>query len=465
MSSSGPFRVVEHTVPCQHIREYPHATADSQEATLHLAVKQYIPLDNPDPKPGDVTIIGAHANGFPKELYEPLWEEIHARSKRNGFRIRSIWMADVAHQGQSGVLNENLLGNDPSWFDHARDLLHLINLKRDEMPRPIVGLGHSMGGAQLVTLSLMHPRLFHTLVLLDPVIQRQSTQIRPPRSFHTAGRNIPTTTQLSTYRRDLWPSREAAAASFQRSPFYRAWDPRVLARWVQYGLRDLPTALHPLDDASAAVVGNGDRPVTLTTTLHQEVFTFSRPNYDGDPARNVPVNRLTHPDLDLDPGSRTDDDDKEEGGGASASYPFYRPEPARIFSQLPHLRPSVLYIFAGKSDMCSPEMRADKLRHTGTGVGGSGGVAAGRVRDVFLEDFGHLLAQEAVDECADAAGEWFGEELRRWSEEERELDRLTGWRGKSQVEKVTVDEEWRRRIPPPVRAGREDGHGHDKAKL
>lgn len=66
MSSSGPFRIVEHTIPCQHIREYPHATADNQEDTLHLAVKQYIPLDNPDPKPGDVTIIGAHANGFPK---------------------------------------------------------------------------------------------------------------------------------------------------------------------------------------------------------------------------------------------------------------------------------------------------------------------------------------------------------------------------------------------------------------
>lgn len=316
-----------------------------------------------------------------------------------------------------------------------------------------------------VTLSLMHPRLFHTLVLLDPVIQRQSSQVRPPRSFHTAGRNIPTTTQLSTYRRDLWPSREAAAESFKRSPFYKAWDPRVLDRWVKYGLRDLPTALHPLDESA---IKNGDKPVTLTTTLHQEVFTFSRPNYDGDPAKNIPVNRLTHPDLDP---TNTD----EEGSG---SYPFYRPEGARIFSQLPHLRPSVLYIFAGKSDMCIPEMRADKLNNTGTGVGGSGGVAAGRVRDVFLENFGHLLAQEAVNECADAAGEWFGGELKRWKEEEQELEKVTGWKGKSKVEKATVDEEWKRRIPPPVRVGRGNGYdngngngnkqeenGKDKAKL
>ena len=66
MSSSGPFRVVDHVVECQHIREYPGATAHEQEEELHLAVKQYIPIDNPNPQPGDVTILAAHANGFPK---------------------------------------------------------------------------------------------------------------------------------------------------------------------------------------------------------------------------------------------------------------------------------------------------------------------------------------------------------------------------------------------------------------
>lgn len=75
-------------------------------------------------------------------------------------------MADVAHQGASSILNEDVLGNDrkscrwlylrlatdkhtASWLDHSRDLLHLVNVKRDEMPRPIVGIGHSFGGAQL----------------------------------------------------------------------------------------------------------------------------------------------------------------------------------------------------------------------------------------------------------------------------------------------------------------------------
>lgn len=64
--SSSRFRVVEHTVNCQHTREYPAATANGDRDTPKLAVKQYIPLDYADPRPDDVTIVGAHANGFPK---------------------------------------------------------------------------------------------------------------------------------------------------------------------------------------------------------------------------------------------------------------------------------------------------------------------------------------------------------------------------------------------------------------
>lgn len=64
--STSSFRIIEHVIEAGHIREYARATLDSQEDVLHLAIKQYIPLSNPNPQPGDVTIIGAHANGFPK---------------------------------------------------------------------------------------------------------------------------------------------------------------------------------------------------------------------------------------------------------------------------------------------------------------------------------------------------------------------------------------------------------------
>lgn len=60
------FRIVEHTIPGQHIREYPHATRSGQDECLQLAVKQYLPAVVEESGPEDVTIVTSHANGFPK---------------------------------------------------------------------------------------------------------------------------------------------------------------------------------------------------------------------------------------------------------------------------------------------------------------------------------------------------------------------------------------------------------------
>ncbi|KAG6019144.1 hypothetical protein E4U41_003384 [Claviceps citrina] len=108
------FSVTEHVIDAAHIREYARATADDQNVPLKLHIKRYTPKDNSSPRKGDVTIIGGHANGFPKELYEPLWDHLYEQLNKHGVRVRDVWIADCAWQGQSGVLNQDkgLLGND-----------------------------------------------------------------------------------------------------------------------------------------------------------------------------------------------------------------------------------------------------------------------------------------------------------------------------------------------------------------
>ena len=110
--SATVFKIKKHVIETQYVRERLHATINGDEDVLKLAVNQYSPLDNLTPDKGDVTIIAAHANGVGKELYEPVWDDLYAATKQAGFRIRSIWIADVAWQGESGVLNEHKLGND-----------------------------------------------------------------------------------------------------------------------------------------------------------------------------------------------------------------------------------------------------------------------------------------------------------------------------------------------------------------
>jgi len=411
--SASVFAVREHVLECQHIREYARATSHSQEDVLHLAIKQYTPLDNLQPSGGDVTIIAAHANGFPKELYEPLWDDLHACSKTNGFRIRSIWIADVAQQGASGILNENLLGNDPSWLDHSRDLLHMVNTFRSEMPMPIVGIGHSFGGAQLVNLSYMHPRLLRTIILLDPVIQAQASAPFGP-----------SPARASTFRRDVWSSRAEAEASFRKSKFYQTWDPRALDLWCKYGIRSTPTALLPNEKGS----------VTLSTTKHQECFTFLRPSWDA-----MDEDGKTVTDRDLIPDMSQD---------FLTKYPLYRPEPPVLLDRLPTLRPSAFYIFGAESPMSAPEARKMKMDLTGTGVGGSGGVNAGRVKELVLEGIGHLVAMEASFACANAAAQWLGKEVMRYGEEQK---KYLEWTKQTLAQKSTLSEEWQKRVGGPIR--------------
>lgn len=269
-----------------------------------------------------------------------------------------------------------------------------------------------MGGAQLANLALLHPRLFESLILIDPVIQGKVSLI---------GNVAPAF--ASSKRRDLWPSRAEAAKSFKKSKFYQTWDPRVLDRWIEHGLRDVPTKLYP--DAKGSEV-------TLTTTKHQEVMTFLRPNFKNSGGEtevdsteftlsNPKLNRRTHADL-------TPYEQPQE--------PFYRGESTIVFNQLPTLKPSVLYIFGSESFLTDDAIIEEKLAKTGSGVGGSGGRAEGRVTSVMVQGAGHLIPMEKVEESAEHVGKWIGKEMARfWDWEKKTKEE---WGDKKGIERSVM---------------------------
>lgn len=292
----------------------------------------------------------------------------------------------------------------------------MINVFRQEMPRPLVGVGHSFGGNIVANLSYLHPRLLSHLVLMDPVLSR----------FGTEGAAYGfTPTRLSAYRRDLWPSRREAEAAFRKNKVFSTWDSRVFEAWLRHGIRDTPTKLYPEPGKA-----------TLTTTKHMEVFTYYRPlaqAVDNNGKRYIDLKKL--PDIDPDYQEKYPD------------FPFYRPEGPITTDRLPSLRPSVLWLYGGKSGVCAPGMREEKRRLTGVGVGGSGGVSAGMVTEAVIEEFGHLVPMEATTRCAAYAAESIVPALRRWREEE---DEFRAWARKSDVEKQVIDDELRGWIGPPI---------------
>lgn len=362
--------------------------------------------------------------GFPKELYEVMWEYLCQTLESSGIQVRGIWIADVAHQGVSGHLNADRLGNSPSWNDSARDLLLVVNHFRKEMPRPVIGIGHSLGACVLACLSLMHPRLIAgALVLIDPVVlSKPRSQLTEANEEIEASNPVLSLVRLSATRRDQWRSREEAALAFRKSKFYKTWDERVLDLWLQHGLRSI----------SVQESSGGDGPVTLSTSRDQEVFTFLLPKFDRFPVPDESEGSTYGIEkLHLDPKIVDD-------------FPFYRPEPPAVFEQLPHLRPPTLYVFADQSTLSDPSSCRERVERTGTGVGGSGGAKKGKVKECVMENAGHLVPFERPRETAEAIAPFLVESLTTWQREEDEWN--TWWKARSREDRTQITERWKREI-------------------
>lgn len=261
-----------------------------------------------------------------------------------------------------------------------------------------------------VNLSLMHPRLLSTLILIEPVIQGGF----PPG---------PNAAMASTFRPDLWPTRAAAESTFRKNRFFRTWDKRVLDKYLQFGLRNVPTALYPVSADGQAVPPDA---VTLTTTKHQEVWVYLRSNFDPQDERQ---DKLLNPDLDLQ---------------THGQFPFTRAESWITQSNLPRLRPSVLYIWGAASELYSPEGEAEKMAVTGVGVGGSGGAKAGKVERIVVKGHGHMVPCTFVRGCAEYAADWLGRWLTQYKADEdfyRNHDSKKSARGM-----LVVSDEWKKRV-------------------
>jgi hypothetical protein len=272
-----------------------------------------------------------------------------------------------------------------------------------------------MGGSILLNVALMHARLFTTMINFE------ATVFRSPRQFTSLG------AYPIIFRKDQWPSRETVARSFSKHPIYKTWDPAVLQLFLQYGLRDLPTQLYP-----NVVPSDSSVPVTLTTSKHQEVSSYTRAGFPSD--RDTPLSAFSpttssHPDI----GPKEWRHPKE---------PFYRPETTLIFAQLPYLRPSCLWLYGAETTfMVGQKARDERANALGSGIGGSGGIGAGRVESREVSGGGHFLPFEAPRKLAmEVVGPWFDKEVELWEKNRQEERRA--WDGVNPAKRSQVSEDF-----------------------
>jgi len=169
-------------------------------------------------------LVFTHANGFPPETYATLLRALVPHFQVATFAARPLWSTDDPKGLQS-------------WHPLAADLEEAIE-SHDQFP--VVAVGHSLGGMLCALASADRPDLFSALVLLDPVVFTgvQSfgwgwmKRLGMEQRFHLV--------RGALRRRDAWPDRAAARASWSGKTAFEHWDPGVFEDYLKCGLVTRP---------------------------------------------------------------------------------------------------------------------------------------------------------------------------------------------------------------------------------
>ncbi|MHB1091172.1 MAG: alpha/beta fold hydrolase [Ilumatobacteraceae bacterium] len=163
-------------------------------------------------------ILFSHATGFHGRVFDPIARELTTTHHCVTFDYRG--------HGDSTLPSDWRV----RWSAYGDDALAAA--RHAASNGPVIGVGHSMGGAALIMAALRAPELFRALVLFEPIIFPPI----PPETV--SGSN-----QLANgarKRRATFPSFEDALANYSSKSPLNAFHPDALYAYVMFGFRELP---------------------------------------------------------------------------------------------------------------------------------------------------------------------------------------------------------------------------------
>lgn len=169
-------------------------------------------------------IVFSPANGIPWRSYRCFFDLFQNQYSICGIDSRGAWPQEL----------------DPPrkfhWNQYADDLITLIESKHNE---PVIGMGHSLGGAITLLAAKKRPELFSKLVLIDPASL-------PSAHFDHFFRLLPQWFVFATldwvkrthHRQRIWESPQAFCDNYRDHSTYKRFTDQALSDYAQYGLRE-----------------------------------------------------------------------------------------------------------------------------------------------------------------------------------------------------------------------------------
>jgi pimeloyl-ACP methyl ester carboxylesterase len=163
-----------------------------------------------------VEVVFAHANGLNALSYRHVLAPLATRTRLVAFD----------HRGHGRTTLPALPPKRSDWSDLTGDLVALLDRIAE---KPVLLVGHSMGGATALLASLQRPALVRGVLLLDPVIHSALPPWRKP----------PPIAAAALRRRVNFPSRSAAVQAYIGRGAFKTWPLPCLEDYASDGFRDL----------------------------------------------------------------------------------------------------------------------------------------------------------------------------------------------------------------------------------
>lgn len=161
------------------------------------------------------TVLFSHATGFHGRCFDA-----HAARLSE---YRSVTF-DYRGYGDSVIADDW----DVRWSAYGDDALAVARYAAQH--GPVIGVGHSMGGAALVMAALREPELFRALVLYEPIIF--------PPVARSADAPKPSLADGARKRRTNFSSFGEALANYSAKPPLNVFHPECLESYVRHGFRE-----------------------------------------------------------------------------------------------------------------------------------------------------------------------------------------------------------------------------------
>jgi pimeloyl-ACP methyl ester carboxylesterase len=170
---------------------------------------------------GGTPVLVSHATGFHGRCYRKL-----AESLGEGFHVVAF-----DHRGHGDTpIPPGWSGYD--WRGYGTDTLAIARRLAEGSGQPLIGFGHSMGGATLLMAAHADPHVFARLVLFEPVAAPSDREVGDPEEWPIVSG--------ARRRRARFESLQAAFDNYASKPPLALLDRDVLWDYVRYGFRWLP---------------------------------------------------------------------------------------------------------------------------------------------------------------------------------------------------------------------------------